>query len=358
MRRFVKLLLLFPLFAAFPVPMALSADALTRDGFAVVELFTSEGCSSCPPADDALSMLVREADRQKLPIYALEWHVDYWDYLGWKDPWDSRFATERQYAYAQSLPSSVYTPQVVINGQFVADSAEDLRELETLASSAAAQPAKAMIRLSAVHQESPTSVRVSLEVAGAPRGSTVLLAEVEGDLRATPNAGENASRSLVHSNVVRVAKFFPAVRGSAALNVPPAVAGTTRRMIALLEDSSTLRILAATQVRLSAAGGDELSGRVLDSSGRPVPGALIRACSATSCIPARTDNEGYFALQGMHAGNYEIDFGLPASVARHGMSTATGSALASPVMASVQFLYRPRGVFITTTVWRYLPEDR
>jgi hypothetical protein len=123
------------------VPLALSAQSKTLPGFAVVELFTSEGCSSCPPADEALSQLVRRADREKLPIYALEWHVDYWDYLGWRDPWDSRLATERQYTYARTLPSSVYTPQAVINGYAVPRNAGDLGELEADARLAAAAPA-------------------------------------------------------------------------------------------------------------------------------------------------------------------------------------------------------------------------
>ncbi len=337
MRRFATASLFIPLFMAFVVPATLSADPPARAGFAVVELFTSEGCSSCPPADDALSRLVGEADQQKLPIYALEWHVDYWDYLGWKDPWDSRFATERQEEYARSLPSSVYTPQVVINGQFVAGWAGDLHELETEARSAAAQPARAMIRLTAVHQESPTSVRVSWDVEGAPNDCRVLVAEVEGDLRATPDAGENANRSLVHSNVVRAAKILPAAAGSADLEVPPAVPGTTRRMIALLEDSSTLHVFAATQIGLPVQDGDELSGRVLDASGRPVAGILIQACSARRCIPARTDDDGHFALPGMKADLYEIDLDLPHAVA----------SAASPAVPSVQFLSQPKGVFIT-----------
>ncbi len=81
--------------AVFSLPaMAVSA----QNGFAVVELFTSEGCSSCPPADEALTRLSAQARSGGLPVVALEWHVDYWDNLGWKDPFASHLATERQYA--------------------------------------------------------------------------------------------------------------------------------------------------------------------------------------------------------------------------------------------------------------------
>ncbi len=79
----------------------------------VVELFTSQGCSSCPPADAALKELIEQGD-----VVALSYHVDYWNYLGWTDTLSSKANTERQYGYAQSLGrSGVYTPQAVINGR-------------------------------------------------------------------------------------------------------------------------------------------------------------------------------------------------------------------------------------------------
>ncbi len=90
--------------------------SLPGTGFAapkgVVELFTSQGCSSCPPADAALNRLIGQGD-----VIALAYHVDYWDYLGWKDTFSSRNNTERQYGYAKTLKrNNVYTPQAVING--------------------------------------------------------------------------------------------------------------------------------------------------------------------------------------------------------------------------------------------------
>jgi hypothetical protein len=144
-------LAIFPT-TALSSPSPLHADG-AGSGFAVVELFTSEGCSSRPPADEALSRLVRSAQEKKLPVYVLEWHVDYWDYLGWKDPWDSRFTTDRQYSHASSLPSSVHTPQVIINGQAVASYAGDQQELEALTRSFAAQPGKSAISLAQVRRD-------------------------------------------------------------------------------------------------------------------------------------------------------------------------------------------------------------
>ena len=78
----------------------------------VVELFTSQGCSSCPPADALLGELAKRTD-----VLALGFHVDYWDYIGWKDPYASKLATKRQRQYAETFKLSyVYTPQMVVNG--------------------------------------------------------------------------------------------------------------------------------------------------------------------------------------------------------------------------------------------------
>lgn len=109
----------------------------------------TRGYSSYPTAVEALSQLVREADQQKPPVYALEWHVDYWDYLGWRDPWGSQFATEHWYAYAHALLSSEYTPHVVSNGQVAVGYAGSLREQETDACVAVDQPSQRTLGVAA-----------------------------------------------------------------------------------------------------------------------------------------------------------------------------------------------------------------
>ena len=85
--------------------------AAASDGLVVVELFTSQGCSSCPPADALLGQLA-----QRPTVIALAWHVDYWDHLGWRDRFASRTATDRQRAYARQLGSGVFTPALVVDG--------------------------------------------------------------------------------------------------------------------------------------------------------------------------------------------------------------------------------------------------
>lgn len=86
----------------------------SKKGFVVLELFTSQGCSSCPPADEILNeyALLDQAE-----IIPLAYHVDYWNYLGWKDPFSNKECTDRQKAYAKLLQTNLYTPQLVINGE-------------------------------------------------------------------------------------------------------------------------------------------------------------------------------------------------------------------------------------------------
>ncbi|MCV9945969.1 MULTISPECIES: thioredoxin family protein [unclassified Rhizobium] len=102
---------MLPLIAGVVLSGPLQAEDGTPKG--VVELFTSQGCSSCPPADAAFRKLVNQGD-----VIALAYHVDYWNYLGWADTLSSKENTERQYGYAKTMGrSNVYTPQAIVNGR-------------------------------------------------------------------------------------------------------------------------------------------------------------------------------------------------------------------------------------------------
>jgi hypothetical protein len=274
-------------------------------GFAVVELFTSEGCSSCPPADEAMSRLAIAAAKENLPVYVLEWHVDYWDYLGWKDPYGSRLATDRQRAYARALPSSVYTPQVVINGSLVEQYAGDQRAIEQTARSLVKTTSAGSFRLQLSVSQSPTSFNVHADAGGASPGSKLLLLLVEDGLDATPTAGENARRPLIHSNVVRSLTVLSPGAVDARIEIPAGVQTSRSRLVGIIQDDRTMRILAADRVTLPTAGAT-LSGSVIDTRGIPVRGAMVQACNDVVCVPALTDRNGTFVFNGLAPGRYSI----------------------------------------------------
>ncbi|MBZ0234496.1 MAG: DUF1223 domain-containing protein, partial [Deltaproteobacteria bacterium] len=168
--------------AAPRAPGADSDDATVAPsrGAIVVELFTSQGCSSCPPADRLLTALV--AGERTRPVIALAFHVDYWNDLGWRDPFSSPLATARQEAYARTLDRGLYTPQLVVNGRAHAVGS---RRADVERALAAAVPVPAMAA-------SVDLVGDSVVVrADAPGGTHALLAVFEDDLATDVPAGEN-----------------------------------------------------------------------------------------------------------------------------------------------------------------------
>ena len=210
---FVAVLALLALAARGPgVPGATAADA--KDAPAaptaadsastpvLVELFTSEGCSSCPPADALLSRLGRTQPVRGADIIALEEHVDYWDRLGWKDPFSSEAATARQGEYGEAFGGNqVYTPQMIVDGraEFVGSSDTDaLRAIRV-----ARQAPKPGIQLS---WETGDSLAIHVDPlvnASAGDGAQLFLFVAENMLHSDVKRGENAGRALEHNGVVR-----------------------------------------------------------------------------------------------------------------------------------------------------------
>lgn len=172
---------------ALVVPPALAAERPV-----VVELFTSQGCSSCPPADALLSTLADRPD-----VLALAFHVDYWNRLGWTDPFSGAWATARQTAYAAQLGSDqVYTPQAVIDGR--GDVVGSDREALDSAIAAARTDPSVPVQLTA----SGTGLQVVVDPA-APADAVLWLVGFD-DRHDTPvRRGENAGKTLVDRNVVR-----------------------------------------------------------------------------------------------------------------------------------------------------------
>ncbi|MBX7151783.1 DUF1223 domain-containing protein [bacterium] len=217
----------------------------------VIELFTSEGCSSCPPADELLSDLGMKND---LNIIPLAYHVDYWDYIGWKDPFAQKTFTERQNEYANALSlNTLYTPQTVIQGRLecVGSNRERIKEAITNARN---HPALAGIVLAVNETRSAITVEAVSDVE-LPR-SNVWLALYENDLTTSVKHGENGGRQLHHDYVVRKLIHISEISGkkkwNSAIDIPIDKNWNLKNIgaAAFIQDAFDKTIYAATSLKL------------------------------------------------------------------------------------------------------------
>ena len=218
--------------ATFICLLALGASvpATAAENLLVVELFTSQGCSSCPPADALLGKMAR-ADPGLLP---LDMHVTYWDRLGWKDPFSLPQATERQRAYSALLGmDNVYTPQMVVNGRFQAVGS-DRDAVAAAVAQARQQPLAVPLSLTA----DSAGLRV---VAGPGRGSaTLYLVGFDPQQITEVRAGENAGRTLPEVNVVRSIAAVGSWRGQVVSAVMARPLGTRAAVLLQGDDGRIL----------------------------------------------------------------------------------------------------------------------
>ena len=227
-----------------------AADAAATASFAVVELFTSQGCNSCPRAEEALARLVE--DTEGLAVFPIEWHVHYWDYLGWPDPYAIPEAAQRQRRYGQVLGSGVFTPQMVLNGRSIVRPAQDYDLVRRSALSALGPEtgAASLPRVALADMERrPHAIRVNYEVSGVPAGCTLLVAALESYLENHVPRGENAGRTLRHRNVVRgfstVALGPGDSTGVVSITVPEELAAGAGSLVAYVQRQETFGIVAA-----------------------------------------------------------------------------------------------------------------
>lgn len=217
----------------------------TGKGFAVVELFTSEGCSSCPSADELVARIQKE-DKDK-QVYILAFHVDYWNRLGWKDVFSSAQYSKRQNEYAGWLKlKSVYTPQIVVNGQkeFVGSEEGTLRNAIT--AGLRANPAAALT-LSAQNDHGKIMVKYHTE---GTQNKTLLLALVQKAAQSKIGAGENSGKTLSHVQIVRLFQSQPlnaTGTGAAVIGQPDKFNADGWEVIGFVQDKANGQILAAAK---------------------------------------------------------------------------------------------------------------
>jgi hypothetical protein len=222
---------------------------LSGNGFAVVELFTSEGCSSCPPAD-ALIAQVQQEDKD-LPVYILAFHVDYWDRLGWKDAFSAAAYSDRQRRYAAWLNlSSIYTPEVVVNGrqEFVGS---ESGALHAAIQSGLEEQGNVQLALTGLKFDGGRlDWQCRAEGLDSRSHVGVVVALVERSAVTAVKAGENSGRTLSHVQIVRqfgMGSLDGKGNSAGELDWPAEIAPGQGEVIAFLQDQDNGKILAATK---------------------------------------------------------------------------------------------------------------
>jgi hypothetical protein len=226
------------------------AGGNNQDGFAVVELFTSEGCSSCPPADELVAKILKE-DKNK-EVYILAYHVDYWNHLGWKDPFSSAQYSDRQRRYAQLLRlEGVYTPQIVVNGrtEFVGSNEGNLRNS---IKSGLTKTTNEQLSLSNVNIDG-SQLRLQYQTK-ATANRELVIAIVQKAAQTNVKSGENGGHVLSHVNIVRGLNTtdLKQQNGTATLKLPQGFNTWDWEVVGFLQNTATGEILSAQKIVLSS----------------------------------------------------------------------------------------------------------
>ncbi|TRW25989.1 DUF1223 domain-containing protein [Flavobacterium zepuense] len=219
-----------------------------QNGFAVVELFTSEGCSSCPPADELLGKIQQEYKDK--PVYVLAYHVDYWDRMGWKDAYSSAAYTQRQSEYSHLLGSQLYTPQVIVNGEaeFVGSDERTLRETLVHVING-----KASANLAITARQINGSLLINYTLTGNYKPAVLRLALVQKKAVRQIKRGENQGRTLTHWQIVRslnTSTISANGKGKLQLPIPKDFIENEWEVIAMVQDPATAKIYAAAKATL------------------------------------------------------------------------------------------------------------
>jgi hypothetical protein len=214
----------------------------------IVELFTSEGCSSCPPAD---RLLIELTDKQPIKgalVIGISEHVDYWDHQGWKDPFSDRLFTQRQSVYSRAAGSDdIYTPQIIVDGVDALVGHDRSAVFDAIRRAAGRRKAPVAVEWSPEASKVSVTVQQSRETAGA----TVFLAITEDGLRTPVARGENAGRTLDHAAVARrltqIGKTDSAggFTGSVPIALPPGWHRPKLRIVVFVQVDKSRRIVAA-----------------------------------------------------------------------------------------------------------------
>ena len=244
-------------FLWYPVqPTDVGEDAI------LVELFTSQGCSSCPPADKVLQKLNQEAQDGKLSLVALSYHVDYWNRLGWRDPYSQAAFSDRQRIYARHINDrGVYTPQLVINGQ---SGHIGSRQREVRAAIAEANLLPVEIEAAATWSQQENTIKIDYNLSEFRDQATLQLALVSTEVDNEVPRGENRGRHLSHTNVVRelIAIEQTDTEGSYSVDLPAELQGNADLAVVLfVQNTRNMAVLGTSALVVPSLASGDARGR-------------------------------------------------------------------------------------------------
>lgn len=221
----------------------------------LVELFTSEGCSSCPPADALLSKL-QGLCGNKVEVIALSEHVDYWNGLGWADPYSDNLFTKRQYYYAKVLgQNNVYTPEMIVNGRNGFNGADMAKAYNVILFMSKAKTSRLYPQASCNNKNDSVEVAVTMPQELNTDQLELVVCLTEDNLVVDVRSGENSGRKLKHSNVVRAWKSISLSgrTGNIDLELPVnsgKVNKVNLKVVAFIQKKKTMEVFAVGRARL------------------------------------------------------------------------------------------------------------
>lgn len=209
----------------------------------VVELFTSQGCSSCPPADQLLKTL-SQSFKAGPEVVVVSEHVDYWDHLGWKDPFSSQLFTERQYAYARAFgQSGVYTPEMVINGAIGFVGTDASSAFRAITDRSLEPSSKIALSVERKPGKNELLIRLSDSQFELASDEQLVILLTQGASSTQVKAGENSGQVLTHTGVARFVKSFKTISSEPlVIKVPLETKVTSLRVVAIRQNTKDMRI--------------------------------------------------------------------------------------------------------------------
>ena len=215
------------------------------NGFAVVELFTSEGCSSCPPADNLVAKL--QKDNPLSQLYVLGYHIDYWDHQGWNDKFSEPDYSQRQTKYADWLDlHNIYTPQIVVNGktEFLGSDRDAL--ISAICAGLKQIPVNSLTMKCSMGKG---RIDLDYQTDAAPEQVFLVIALIQKSGQTNVTAGENAGRTLSHVQIVRklVMETLHSNVGKVSLTIPEDYKSNDCELIGFIQKKTNGTILSATK---------------------------------------------------------------------------------------------------------------